>query len=215
MSKTYSKLGGNIMKKWTILDENFMSLEQKVAEALDSAEKQVKTHLDETVNDLNDIVDMVEEGKSFHLDPAFINFKNEGNLVALGDTVKSSLALAAKKCREKSTISLNSAAVISTADNMLHKEDVKTFDSEIHELVNFFGYENTDIPDVVEGEEFMVHLKDNAHKVSLEKLAQFQDLADQASTELKKALATGQTKESLKSSLEKLVLLKELAQAFN
>jgi hypothetical protein len=203
------------MKKWTILDENFMALEQKVAEALDSAEDQVKGHLDEVKTDLEDILSTTEEGKPFHLDPAFINFKNEGNIDGLADTVKSSLAMAAKKCREKSSVSLHNSAVASLAETMLHKEDVKTFDSEVHELVNFFGYDNVDIPDVADGEDFMVHLKDNAHVISLKKIAEFQDIADKAGADLSITLSKGDNKELMVQALEKLVLLKELAQAFN
>jgi predicted ATPase len=201
------------MKKWTILDENYMALEQQVAQALDTAEQQVKGHLEEMMRDLDDIFEALEEGGDFHTDPAFLNFKSEARLTSLAETVKNSLMRAARKCKDKDEVELLEAALMSKAEQHLNEVDIETFDSEIHELLSFFGFENAFIPDSEEGE-FKVKLKDEAHTISIKKLTDYQGVADAAGDDLTEALSSGQTKDKLYSALRKLVLLKELAESF-
>lgn len=136
------------MRKISILNEDFMALEQAVASVLDGAQKEMETFRSE----LKEVVDaffenITEEDEPFAQTAEFINFKNDPMISQYikDDKITSEAVVMIQNIKKLQEVSLEQAALASVYYRE-YKGD--TVENEMEELTYFFGgTENTDIPE--------------------------------------------------------------------
>jgi len=200
------------MRKISILQENFMALEQKVAEAIDTADSKISEKREEMKSALDTVFSKIGEGQSFHMEPDFINFKNDANILSMVEEVSTLISSLPLRLKEKNSISLEGSAHASKAYSLLKNVSEEDYADEIEEVVYFFDRKNTNIPES-ETNEFIVQLSDAARQSAITKLIEVQSMMASAKETLMAALAGKSSKESLYSALDTFVLLKELQSA--
>jgi hypothetical protein len=200
------------MRKISILQENFMALEQKVAEAIDMADSKIAEKRENMKSALDEVFSKIGEGQSFHMEADFINFKNDANILGMVEEVSASVSSLPLRLKEKKVMSLQGSALASKAYAALKNVSEEDFADEIEEVVYFFDRKNTNIPES-ETSEFMVQLSDAARQSAITKLVEVQSMMASAKETLMAALAGKSSKESLYSALDTFVLLKELQSA--
>lgn len=121
------------MRKRTILDENYMALEQSIAQALDTGA------ITEAA--------MPELAEDFFNSPEYINFKNSELVERYFEnyTIQKNIAESVKLLKTKNTFSLEEASLLSQSYS---KYTVLEAEDEVEKLSLFFGgKDNIDIPD--------------------------------------------------------------------
>jgi hypothetical protein len=197
------------MRKISILQESYMALEQKLAEAIDAAESKISSIGNEAEEVLLSLFSQIEDKSQFHRDPAFINFKNEVNIEAMVQEISQNLALMAKKIKESSEVSLEQSAFLSKVFEMLTDSDVEAED-EVAEVVSFFGgKEHTNIPDSKDVE-FVVSLSDTAKSEAIRKIVMLRQMFEDLTETLMASMQSGQTADAFSEAFAKLSILEEL-----
>jgi hypothetical protein len=198
------------MRKITILEENYMALEQAIATAIDSADKRLEGSLS-SMKGMLDTAFTGITGESFHMEPSFIEFKSKSGIKELLSSVKEKITSSAAKLKDVKNIPLEKAAIISKSYAKLNGKSKDDYDDEVHEVVYFFDKENSDIPDNKDNK-FEVIISDG--KSAIKKFGEIQEAFDSVSKEIEAGLEGKISKEKLYEAVDRLVLLKELASVF-
>jgi hypothetical protein len=199
------------VRKISILDESYMALEGNIAEAIDAAAEIVEESKSEAGSLFDSIMSKVQDKVNFHTDPEFINFKNDPslNLRSIGDVLAAALPRALDMIETTNAMSLEDVAMMSKAYAELTGIDETTFNDEIEEAVHFFGRDNTDIPDSAENV-FVVRISDAAKHAAIEKMISVQSILASSVNAMNSLMDQGGSPEMLKSSMEKIWLVKAL-----
>jgi hypothetical protein len=199
------------MRKISILQESYMALEQKIAEALDAAEAKIEASYGGMAQQLEEVCSQVEDKENFHMDPLFINFKTEINIEGMIQSLDGQLSKMAAGFKLIENVSLEMSAYLSKAYTALVGESVQPED-EVAEVVSFFGSkDNTNIPD---SEEFFVTLSETAKSEAIQKMIAIRSMFEQLSGTVMSALSNGKIMEEFKESMKKLAVLKSLTDEF-
>jgi hypothetical protein len=202
------------MRKISILQESYMALEQKIAEAIDGAESKIETSYGGMAQQLEEVCSQVEDKENFHKDPIFINFKNEINIAGMAGQVDAQLSKMALDFKSVSSVSLDMAAYLSKVYEMLSSQEIEHED-EVAEVVMFFGpKENTNIPDA-EAEDFVVTLSDAAKSEVIQKMIQMRSAFEKLKETVMSALSNGKIMEEFKEAMKQLAILEDLTSEFN
>jgi hypothetical protein len=195
------------MRKISILNEDFIALEQKIAEALDSAENHLDTVENEISETLGQVFQQVGEG-SFKEDPAFIEFKNsDGRMIEkLPEVIRENIVKSVRGIKSVKMVDLMESALISKAYASLADVDEEQYEDDVHEVVFFFGKEGTNIPNS-ETNDFKVEIKDLAVQSAVEKFSQMTDILEILRKELDSSIQSGD-KEKMTETLEKMSVMK-------
>ena len=197
------------MRKISILNEDFIALEQKIAEAIDAADRQVEQIRNEVSETLGQVFQQVGEG-SFKEKPAFVEFRNsDGKMMdKLPEVVRDGIARSTKNVKSVKMLDLEESATISKAYASITGVGEDQFEDEVHEVVFFFGKEGTNIPDA-DANEFKVEIKELAVQSAVEKFAQMMDMLELLRKDVAAAVESGD-REKLVESMQKLSLMKLL-----
>lgn len=200
------------MRKISILNEDFMALEQKIAEAIDNAEVTVESAMAEMEEELKDLLSKVEDKANFHKDANFIVWKNEFKVDGMIKDLDRSLADMAVKMKNSDSLSMELTAHLSkVAEAMGQQAD---HEDDVSELVYFFGgKENTNIPDS-ENNEFVVVLSDAAKKEAIQKMISLRSHFEELREIVMKALEGGQILPQFEEAMQHLAVMKDLAEHF-
>lgn len=200
------------MRKISILQENFMALEQKLAEAIDAAEQGVESSFAEMDEQLKELMSKVEDKANFHKDANFIVWKNESNIEGMLKDLDRDLADMAVKMRGSDHLSLELSAHLSKVHEAMGNE--AEHEDEVSEVVAFFGSkDNTNIPDS-DKNEFLVVLSDEAKKEAIQKMISLRSHFEELRETVMKALENGQIAPQFEESMKHLAVIKDLAQHF-
>ncbi len=199
------------MRRITILDEEYVALEGALAKAIDSADEKISESRSDSRQLVDSVMSAVKDKEKFHLDPAFMNFKNDPaiGLTSMGETLSSELSAAASKIKELSEMSISDVALLSKAYAALMGISDESYNDEVEEATLFFGMENVEIPDSKENE-FKVQIGDAAKQEAFRKITEVRSALSAASTSLGGILISGGTAESLMSEMEKMSTIRAM-----
>jgi hypothetical protein len=196
------------MRKMRILDENYMALEQKIAFAIDQAQKEIIKAKSSILEEVTTFLSLVES-EEFSKTPEFINFRNNEKIASYvkGSEIQNNAIQSIRKLKGMSDFKLDDAASLSTFDNELEKPELE---DEVEEISTFFGgKDNIDIPDS-ENNDFNVEVGKDGIIAGITRLGKIPGKVDLAVQEFREAVLTN-NKEKLNSSLQTLAVLDEYA----
>jgi hypothetical protein len=204
------------MRRISILEENYMALESKIAEAIDLADERVLDVVSDSRQLIDSLMSKVSDKVNFHKDPEFMNFRNDPNLgvSSMGDSTQSALASSAEFIRGISSISLEDSALASKAYAAVIGLPEESHDDEVSEVVFIFGKEGSDIPDSRDNS-FSVSVKDEGKQNAMRKIAELQGVLSSARQDLESALEEGGSAEKLHAAMEKISLIKLVSEALS
>jgi hypothetical protein len=205
--------GYDFMRKISILNEDYMALEQVLAQVIDAAETSLIAQRDEHSKKLETVFEQVADQEQFHLDPAFINVKAEYDFGAMLEGAKTKLPEVVRSLKGLSEISLEKSAKISNAYKTLFNLSDTLMEDEVLHAVFFFGKEETNIPEATNNL-FKVALGDSAIKNAITRLGEVNGVLSEVESKLTHLLANGGSKDELIGSVDKLVVIRELLSAF-
>jgi len=197
------------MRKISVLQENYMALEQSIAYAIDGAEK----GLDEVEKEAAEITQKAMEGiqntTSPHLDPSIINFKAESGIDKTIAEIEESLGELAKKFKSMNSVSLGTSAYLSKVSDKLRDFERDQSD-EVYQVVSFFGpKDNSDIPDS-DNEAFSVSISDLGRKEAIQRVIEIRELFEEIKANIYNFINEGKNKEDFMTAIKKLAILKDL-----
>jgi hypothetical protein len=193
------------MRKISILEENYMALEQSIATVIDGAEEKISTARKLSKSNLETALGSIN-GENFRQDPAFINFKADANIEGMLSDIDSKLKQSVTGLKEKQMMDISKVAVLSKAYEILSGKSPEDYEDEVDELTFFFGKQNSNIPDDGKNE-FKLTFSDAGYSSALEKYTEMRELFESLSDVLKNT----SVKEEFYEAMDKLVVLKELA----
>jgi hypothetical protein len=196
------------MRKISILEENYMALEQSIASALDGAEQAISQARELSKTGLDKVFESITDG-NFRQDPAFINFKTEARLDEMLSEIDSRLKKSVVNLKSKQLTPISRIAVLSKAYEFLSGKSPEEYEDEVEEISFFFGKQNSNIPDDGKNE-FKLTFSDAGHSAAIEKYSEMRELFEGLSDVLKNT----SVKEEFYDALDKLVVLKELADVY-
>ena len=195
------------MRKISILQENYMALEQKIAVAIDQAEKQINEARVSWKSKFDSIKESVKE--NIHMSSEFINFRFETKIEQFLQETDMKLKKAAAKARKMSSCSLEESAIVSKADQLINGILSEDIENEVSEILSFFESENTNIPDA-ETNDFIVEINENGNAVALRKLAGLRQLFEDASENIREFIRLGGDTDGFSKDLDNLVIINKL-----
>jgi hypothetical protein len=201
------------MRKISILNEDFMALEQKVAEAIDNANRTVESAKTDIKGKLMEVCSKVQDESNFHKHPEFINFKAEFNFPAVMKDIKDKIINAINVSKDLKIIPVEKSAVISASYNDLHGGLKGQLANDVEEVVSFFGLPNTNIPES-ETNDFRVVVTDDGRKESIKKLGTIREMFENLEATVNKAIETGDSKQAMMDAMDKIVVIKELVSSY-
>jgi len=206
------RIGGYNMRKFNILNENYMALEQSIARALERAghlirESKLATEkiVDEYFKDLRETGNSVLKETAYERTPEFINFRNNEKIAKYidGSEIQKQAIESIKKLRGLSDLSLDDSASLSVFTNEIEKivpED------EVEEISTFFGgKDNIDIPDS-ESNNFHIQISDIGARHGINQLGKIPGKVDLEIKNFQEAVKTNNL-EKMSGSLQNLALL--------
>jgi hypothetical protein len=197
------------MRKISILNEDYMALEQKIAHALDNANKVLGNATGDVKGKIMLACSTCEADKPFHTHPDFVNFKSQFNFPSVMGDIKSKIINAVRLSREIDNLPLDKAALVSVAHSKLNGDKKDKFGNEVDEVVNFYGTPNTNIPENPDND-FKVAITNDGKSEAIKKLGTIREMFEKLEEVVNKALTTGETKEALTDAMEKIAIIKEL-----
>jgi len=200
------------MRKITILEENYMALEQKIAEALDAAESKIELVEAEVLEMITQLDAEVQSEENFHMTPEFINFKNSLNIESIIQEIDGGINEMVKSLKSSNRIGLELSAYLSKSFDAIMDIEPE-YENEVEESVSFFGMENTNIPDSVENK-FEVTISDAGIESAIKNIISLREMFEQKVAEIQTAIETGKTPELFVSGLKKIMMLKDMTAQF-
>lgn len=195
------------MKKRSILDENYMALEQNLATVLDDARERLLASERDANERTEKALGLADNGViSPDLDAKMINFRAELGLERSVADVDSKLVDIVKKIKNAKSIPLDKSAYLSVAMDHFKNEKVDDAD-EVQKAVNFFGSkDNVDIPDARDNI-FNVSISDAGRREAIQKMIELRDIFDGLKVDL-----LSDDQEKFKESVKKLAIFRDLAE---
>jgi hypothetical protein len=200
------------MRKINILQENFMALEQQLAEAIDSAEGKIESTVGQTQDALDQMCSQIQDDQNFHQHPIFINWKNESNLEQGLEKLDGDLSSVASKLKDMDSTSLGMSALLSKILTALTGGSEEPED-EVAEVVQFFGgKENTDIPESKDTS-FTVVISDSGKGQAIQNMIAIRELFESIKEKIHDIIENGQDKLGFMQAMRKFAVLKDLTQS--
>jgi hypothetical protein len=139
------------MRKMTILNEDYIYLQQKLAEALDEAAYEIREELQEVIQLVESFIESLseEEKQNYKVTPQYINFKNNKELreYFISDEIETNAIESIRRIKKLNEFSLEESSLLSKYYAKIFKEEVE---DEFEEAVLIFGKNNVDIPETDE-----------------------------------------------------------------
>jgi hypothetical protein len=195
------------MRKISILEENYMALEQSLAMAIDAADKNIESAVSSMKSQLDKAFEPIKSEK-FHMEPSFMEFKSNSKIRELLASVKEKITKAAVVLKDTKSLPLEKSAVISKSFSRLEGKEKGDHDDEVHEVAYFFDKENSNIPDNKENK-FELVISNNGS--AIKKFGSLQEMFESVSKEIEAGLEGQLSKEKLYQAVEKLVLIDKIA----
>jgi uncharacterized protein YutE (UPF0331/DUF86 family) len=199
------------MRKFSILDENYMALEQSIAQALDQAAYLVRESKMEVEEVVDEYFTNLEENVVFTKSANFINFRNNELVESYTDIdlTLNNISESVKAIKTKTVFSLEEAAMLS---RVLREFDLTETEDEVDELAVFFGgKDNINIPDSKDND-FNVVVSEEGKQIAIENYGKLRSFTNKALEEsYRKSIQEG-NKERITEALEKLAVLRKTSE---
>jgi hypothetical protein len=197
------------MRKINILQENYMALEQKLAEAIDGAESKIESTVGETQENLDQMCSQIQDDQNFHKHPIFIDWKNGSDVESGLEKMEKELPQLSIKMKSTSSFPLETSAYLSKIFAALTGGSEEPED-EVAEVVQFFGgKENTDIPETGDTS-FTVAISDEGKSHAIQNLIAIREIFDSVKEEILHIMENGQNKLGFMQAMRKFAMLKDL-----
>lgn len=136
------------MRKMTILNEDYIYLQQKLAEALDEAAYEIREELEEMDQLVESFINSLseEEKQNYKATPQYINFKNNEELVQyfVENEIENHAIESIRTIKKLNEFTLEESSLLSKYCAKIFKEEPE---DEFEEAVLIFGKNNVDIPE--------------------------------------------------------------------
>jgi hypothetical protein len=197
------------MRKINILQENYMALEQKLAEAIDGAESKIESTVGQTQENLDQMCSQIQDDQNFHQHPIFIDWKNGSNVEAELEGVERDLPQLSIRIKTMGSVPLETSAYLSKILATLTGGSEEPED-EVAEVVQFFGgKENTDIPESADTS-FAVTVSDEGKSHAIQNLIAIREVFDKIKGDIFHIMENGKDKLGFMQAMRKFAVLKDL-----
>ena len=202
------------MRKLSILQENYMALEQTIAEALHVATTRLSQRRTELKEALSVALSSGLGVGEYHKTPEFINFKNGSGIKNLIEEVQESILRIPLSISKDKVTTLSKAAVIGKVHDELTGVNEDDYDSSVDEVTGFYGRKNTNIPDSSTGD-FQLQVSDKGKQEGIRKFIDIHAAMQDARETIISGLNGGVSPEELTKAIDVLAILKELASVYS
>ena len=194
------------MRKFSILDENYMALEQSIAQALDNAEAIVNESRADTMVVMINYFGGLGNNTKISESVNYINYRNDELVEAYTDidSTLSNITESVKQLKTKEIFSLEEAAVLSRT---LREFDLTETEDEVDELAVFFGgKDNINIPDS-NVNQFRVVVSEEGKRATIDNYTKLRSITTSTLDEVYKNGIKDNNLDTIQEGLAKLALL--------
>jgi hypothetical protein len=194
------------MRKFSILDENYMALEQSIAQALDTAEEIVRESKEEAVLVTKEYFSDLEENTKLSESVNYISYRNDELVESYTniDSTLTNITESVKQLKTKEIFSLEEAAILSRT---LREFDLTETEDEVDELGVFFGgKDNINIPDS-DVNHFKVVVTEEGKRAAIDNYTKLRSITTKTLEEAYREGINESNLDSINEALGKLALL--------
>jgi hypothetical protein len=198
------------MRKFSILDENYMALEQSIAQALDTAEEIVRESKEEAVLVTKEYFSDLEENTKLSESVNYISYRNDELVESYTniDSTLTNITESVKQLKTKEIFSLEEAAILSRT---LREFDLTETEDEVDELGVFFGgKDNINIPDS-DVNHFKVVVTEEGKRAAIDNYTKLRSITTKTLEEAYREGINESNLDSINEALGKLALLNKIS----